>query len=113
MSEWAVLSMRLTERYRDAISVKRAAWRRAAIAGAETRRRQIERRDRRLMKVIEEIRAGGVTGLTAIAKQMNARGLRTSRGNPWSRKQVRAVLDRVESMLVCRAGSPNARSNGL
>jgi hypothetical protein len=48
-----------------------------------------------LLPVIEAIRAGGVTGLTAIAEALNSRGIGAPRGGQWRGSAVRRLLDRA------------------
>ena len=76
--------------------MKRARQHAAACAGGEAVRRQAEQNAQQVFPVIEEIRAGGATSRWAIAKEMNRRGMKTWRGNPWSRQQVGRVLERVK-----------------
>ena len=45
--------------------------------------------------VIHQVRASGITSLRGIAKVLNTRGVRTSRGGHWTATQVGAVLQRV------------------
>lgn len=45
--------------------------------------------------VIAEIRDSGSTSLRAIAAELNARGIRTARGKPWSATQVARVIERA------------------
>lgn len=45
-----------------------------------------------VLPIIEQVRASGVRTLDGIAKALNARGIKTSRGYEWSSTQVRRVL---------------------
>jgi len=44
--------------------------------------------------IIEQIQASGVGSLRGVAKALNARGVRTARGNEWTAVQVNNVLER-------------------
>jgi DNA invertase Pin-like site-specific DNA recombinase len=48
-----------------------------------------------LAPVVAEVRAGGASSLRAIAAGLNARGVVTAQGKPWSAMQVKRVLERV------------------
>ena len=99
------MTVQLTERYRAAISMKRARQRRFAIAGGEAVRRQAEQHAQQLLPVIAEIRAGGAVGPYAIAKALNVRGLRTSRGRLGATNRWRSDSPSGKSMLA-RAPGP-------
>jgi len=47
-----------------------------------------------LRPIIEQIRASGISSLRGVAKALNARGVRTARGNEWTAMQVSNVLER-------------------
>lgn len=47
--------------------------------------------------IIEDIRAGGVTGLRGIAAELNARGILTARGGKWHPATVANILKRLEA----------------
>lgn len=48
-----------------------------------------------LAPVIAELRASGVSSLSALARGLNERGIPTARGGAWSPMQVSRVLDRL------------------
>ncbi len=54
-------------------------------------------RARALAPVVAEVRAGGASSLREIAARLNARGVVTAQGKPWSAMQVRRMLERVGS----------------
>jgi len=49
-------------------------------------------------EVVSSIRAGGVTSLQGIARELNARSIPAPRGGSWSAGQVRRVMLRMESV---------------
>ena len=49
------------------------------------------------METIVELREAGVTGLSGIARGLNAQGVRTSRGGDWTATQVRRVIASVNA----------------
>jgi len=51
-----------------------------------------------MMKIIEEIRAAGVTTKSGIARALNARGIKTNRGNAFSGATVLYILRKHETM---------------
>jgi DNA invertase Pin-like site-specific DNA recombinase len=60
-----------------------------------TRQAQAARRTADLAPIIAELRASGVTSLSGIAVDLNARGIKTPRGGEWSAVQVQRVMERV------------------
>jgi hypothetical protein len=48
-----------------------------------------------VIRVIEQIRATGVTSLRAIARALDARGVRPARGGKWSPVAVSAIQKRA------------------
>jgi hypothetical protein len=67
-----------------------------AVAGRETQRLEADRVAGEMMPLIESIRATGASKLTAIAAELNRRGIRTARGGAWYATSVRNIL-RVRS----------------
>ncbi|WP_342447841.1 recombinase-like helix-turn-helix domain-containing protein [Methylobacterium variabile] len=69
---------------------------RFAAKGRETsiqvRQERAKRHAAELVPIIEDIQAGGVTTLQAIAGALNDRGIPTARGGSWSAVQVSRVL---------------------
>ncbi len=84
----------LIERVRPAVGPARAKLRSWAFLGAEASRRQAGKRARRLLRVIEAIRAEGATTSAAIARGLNVRGVKTSQGNAWTGRGVARVRER-------------------
>jgi hypothetical protein len=58
-------------------------------------RAQAVDRARALEPVVAELRASGANSLRKIAAGLNARGLLTVQGGPWSAMQVKRVLERA------------------
>lgn len=104
--QWA----QLIERGRPALFKARAQLHRRQSLAVEARQRLAEENVLRVMPVVEEIRAGGVTKMNAIVAALNARGLRTCWGYLWTKGTLRAVLNRAKSMLCQAEGSPKAQS---
>jgi DNA invertase Pin-like site-specific DNA recombinase len=50
---------------------------------------------RNVLPIVRQIQAAGVTGLANIAKALNDRGVRTSRGGAWHNSTVRNLLARA------------------
>jgi len=61
-----------------------------AVKAAAARQRALE-----VLPAIEEARASGAVSLKAIAEQLNARGIPTTRGGPWQPTQVMRALQRA------------------
>lgn len=57
------------------------------------RKARAAKRHEDLIPVIEDIRAAGVTSLSGIGQELNARGITSARGGPWTASQVRRVVD--------------------
>jgi DNA invertase Pin-like site-specific DNA recombinase len=60
-------------------------------------RAQAVERAQAVLPVVDKIRASGATSLRAIAGGLNARGLATAQGRPWSAMQVKRLLERTGS----------------
>lgn len=71
----------------------RAATQKGNAVSAEVRSAKAESFAEQLRPVIREI--GGDASLSAIARELNARGIRTQRGKAWSPVQVSRVLERL------------------
>jgi hypothetical protein len=52
----------------------------------------------KLLSIIRELQASGVTEYRAIARDLERRGIRTSRGGDWTATQVRNILRRTGAM---------------
>jgi DNA invertase Pin-like site-specific DNA recombinase len=64
---------------------------------AQVRRKAIEERCRDLLPVLREIRASGGVSLREIAKALNDRNIRTSRGKSWHPAQVARIVKAIEN----------------
>jgi hypothetical protein len=64
-------------------------------AAVASKKAEADRFAAEIMPVIEEIRAAGVTSLRAIARALDARGIRTARGGKWSAVAVSAIQQRA------------------
>ena len=76
-----------------------AALRRAGKGGAPLREaiaRNADQFAEDLRAVVQDIRAGGATGLRAIAGELNGRGIRTRRGGRWHVSTVMNLLGRLD-----------------
>ncbi len=51
-----------------------------------------------VLPVIEAIRGEGITGLKAIARELDRRGILTARGGRWDATRVRNLLARAASL---------------
>lgn len=60
--------------------------------GVETNQKLARARRQELQPVISQLRAKGATTGAEIARLLNARGLRTPRGQPWTDANIRRVL---------------------
>ncbi len=67
----------------------------AALSGA-SRAKAADARAHDLKQAIERARQAGATTNDAIAAYLNRDGFKAARGGPWSGKQVKRVLDRLE-----------------
>jgi len=66
----------------------------AAAKGRQAPRAAADQFAANALPVIESIRAAGATSFEAIAKALNARGIRTARGGRWHSTTVRNLLAR-------------------
>jgi DNA invertase Pin-like site-specific DNA recombinase len=66
----------------------------AGAKGAERVRIQANAFAARVLPIIRELQAAGVTSLNAIAKALNARAVPSARGGEWQAVQVRNILAR-------------------
>jgi DNA invertase Pin-like site-specific DNA recombinase len=62
--------------------------------GAATNRANADRFAANTLPIIREIQASGVTTLRGIARALNARGVRSARGTPWSPVAVSNIIMR-------------------
>jgi len=75
---------------------------RGARRSAERRMAAADSRAADLAPLIEELRNKGAHTLTAIADELNRKGVKTPRGGEWSRSQVRSLLMRIERTLATK-----------
>jgi integration host factor subunit beta len=76
-------------------------------AGSEATKRAADRHAALVVPSIDDIRASGITALSAIARELNAREVRTARGGEWHAMTVRNLLRRVAN----RRRTPMTRSD--
>jgi len=67
----------------------------AAKAGVEARQTLAAERAADVAPIIAELQASGATSLRAIAEGLNAKGITTPRGGPWSAVQVQRAMNRA------------------
>lgn len=72
----------------------------ARAAGVETRQAQAADHARLLAPVIAALRAEGASSLRDLAAGLDARGIATARGSPWTAAAVSRVLARAETLLA-------------
>lgn len=71
-------------------------WSRSAVVRSlEVRQKLAESRLQSVRPHVEEARSDGRYSLRQIAAYLNAKGVRTTRGNEWSASEVRRVLMRL------------------
>lgn len=63
-------------------------------AGVAAVKSSADRHAAQVLPVVEAIRAEGITGLKAIARELTARGVLTARGGQWDASRVRELLKR-------------------
>lgn len=66
--------------------------------GADRVRANADEFAAKLLPLIREVQASGVTGPRAIARELERRGIKTPRGGDWSGTQVRNILKRTGAM---------------
>ena len=62
--------------------------------GRETQIARAEAFAAKVLPIVKEIRAGGVTSLNGIAKELNRRGMTAPRGGRWAAMSVRRIVER-------------------
>lgn len=67
----------------------------ATAKGNEANRLAADRFAATVLPIVEKIRASGIIGVSAIAAELNERGVRTARGGEWYASTVRNVLART------------------
>ena len=67
-------------------------------SGAEASRRAADEFAKRLLPVIGEIQAKGITTLDGIAGELTTRGIATTRSGAWHRSTVKRLLERLERL---------------
>jgi DNA invertase Pin-like site-specific DNA recombinase len=73
--------------------------------GVETNKKLAQDRRQELQPVISQLRAKGATTGAEIARLLNARGLRTPRGQPWTDANIRRVLRDMEQVARDRSAA--------
>jgi hypothetical protein len=63
--------------------------------GAAANKANAERFAANVLPIIREIQASGVTTLRGVARALNARGVPSARGAPWSKTTVSNILKRA------------------
>ena len=63
--------------------------------GAAANKANAERFAANILPIIREIQASGVTTLRGVARALNARGVPSARGAPWSETAVSNILKRA------------------
>jgi DNA invertase Pin-like site-specific DNA recombinase len=71
--------------------------REASKLGVEANKNNADRFAANVIPIIKEIRASGVTTLRGVARALNARGVQSARGAPWSPEAVNNILKRATS----------------
>jgi len=62
--------------------------------GADGMRAKADQHAAKVLPIIDALRAEGITGLKAIARELTARGVLTARGGQWNATRVRELLKR-------------------
>lgn len=65
-------------------------------AALEAVRQRAADRASEFAEIIADVRAGGAGSLTAIAKELNVRGILTARGGNWHASTVRNLVNRID-----------------
>ena len=73
--------------------------------GVKTNQKLAQARRQELGPVISELRAKGATTGADIARLLNARGLRTPRGQPWTDANIRRVLRDIDQLARDRSAA--------
>ena len=68
--------------------------------GAAANKANADRFAANIIPIIREIQASGVTTLRGVARALNARGVQTARGAPWSAETVSGILKRATNGTV-------------
>jgi DNA invertase Pin-like site-specific DNA recombinase len=77
----------------------------AGSRGVETNRKLAQDRRKGLGPIISELRAKGATTGVEIARLLNARDLRTPRGQPWTGANIRRVLRDMDQVAMDRSAA--------
>jgi DNA invertase Pin-like site-specific DNA recombinase len=77
----------------------------ASAIGAQANKVNAERFAANVIPIIREIQASGVTTLRGIARALNARGVPTARGAPWSEVAVINILKRATNAATSLAAA--------
>jgi DNA invertase Pin-like site-specific DNA recombinase len=79
----------------------------ASALGAAANRTNAERFATNVIPIIREIQASGVTTLRGVARALNARGVRSARGVPWSAVAVTNILKRATKAVAPSSATEN------
>ena len=66
----------------------------AGVAGRETQIARAEVFAAKVLPIVKEIRASGVTSFNGIAEKLNRRGMTAPRGGPWAATSVGRIVER-------------------
>jgi DNA invertase Pin-like site-specific DNA recombinase len=72
----------------------------ASALGVAANKANADRFAANVLPIIREIQASGVTTLRGVARALNARGVQTARGAPWSAETVSDVLKRATNAAI-------------
>lgn len=72
----------------------------ATAKGNEANRLAADRFAATVLPIVEKIRASGIVGVTAIAAELNGRGVRTARGGDWHPSTVKNLLARPTAAIT-------------
>src|ERR1700730_7906627 len=80
----------------------------ASTLGVAANKANADRFAANIIPIIREIQASGVTTLRGLARALDARGIRSARGTPWSAEAVSNVIERATTSIA----SPSAPTEG-
>jgi DNA invertase Pin-like site-specific DNA recombinase len=75
----------------------------ASTLGAAANKANANRFSANIIPIIREIQASGVTTLRGVARALNARGVPSARGAPWSEVAVSNILKRATNAIPSSA----------
>lgn len=71
-----------------------------ASAGGQATKRRSDAFAARVLPISQAIRAEGHTSLTAVARQLHARGVATDRGGKWTSTSIKNLLARSTANVI-------------